>query len=58
MYSPRPIRPHMKALAKVSSGIFSDCETGRNKHEHRSVGKDFETACHDRRELCGEVAAA
>ena len=50
--------PHVKALAKVVSGICSDCEAECKKHEKHSVCRDCEKACHDCKELCDKVAAA
>ena len=45
------------ALAKVVSGICSDCEAECKKHEMHSVCKECEKACHDCKELCDKVAA-
>ena len=50
--------PHVKALAKVVSGICSDCEAECKKHEQHPVCKDCEKACHDCKEICDKVAAA
>jgi len=50
--------PHVPALAKVVSGICSDCEAECKKHEKHAVCKECEKACRDCKELCDKVAAA
>ncbi len=50
--------PHLKAFAKVVSGVCSDCATECQKHEKHAVCKQCEQVCRECQELCDKVASA